>query len=140
MHHLLLVMFRVRHTTHWLPLAWLADSTATRMRRFLVCSWFTMLLVICNLFEVIDSAPGHTTRDGVQGGDDPDCYESADGPWTYYGNTLDGRPSWTKYVEYKKFGITLGGADVYMYYDSNCDGKTGPERSANGHPLVYHNH
>ena len=52
-----------------------------------------------------------------------------DGVWTYKGNTADGRPY------YHNVGIMIGiRKDYYIYYDANCDGKTGATHSTKGHP------
>ena len=52
--------------------------------------------------------------------------------WTYEGNTADGRPYYHNTGKDPLFGT--GRKSFYIYYDANCDGKTGPPHSKNGHP------
>jgi hypothetical protein len=91
-------------------------------------------LLLSLVAEVIQAVPGHTGRDLMGSGDNPDCRNNGDGTWSYAGNTVDGRPYWTKYIEYKSFGFAIAGKDAFLYYDANCDGKTGASHSAKGWP------
>ena len=52
--------------------------------------------------------------------------------WTYAGNTADGRPYYHNVALVALTGIKFG--DYYVFYDANCDGKTGAAHSKNGHP------
>jgi hypothetical protein len=72
-------------------------------------------------------APGPFTRDVELTGEV--CLTSGHDMWAYAGNTADGRPYYSNFNHI--FGI---GKDVYLYYDANCDGKTGEAHSQYGHP------
>ena len=56
-----------------------------------------------------------------------------DDVWTYEGNTADGRPYY-KNEGTDSLGLNYRAGVFYLYYDANCDGKTGAAHSTNGHP------
>lgn len=77
--------------------------------------------------------PSLLTRDIQILGEDCALMEwGNNGVWTYRGNTADGRP------HYHNEALAIMGlresGDYYLYYDANCDGKTGDAHSKNGYP------
>jgi hypothetical protein len=76
---------------------------------------------------------GSFTRDlFIQPTGDDCAYTAAHDIWEYRGDTLDGRPYYWNEI----CGILTAFTqhDFYLYYDANCDGKSGAEHSVHGHP------
>ena len=75
--------------------------------------------------------PTNFTRDLEVSGDD--CAVVKYGTFKYQGNTADGRPWYSVSVDVSIIGLEW--TDAYVFYDANCDGKTGSDHSEeHGHP------
>lgn len=91
------------------------------------------LLVLAVAPPTVAQPPSLLTRDiELLGEDCTLSYWGNDDVWTYEGNTADGRPYYHNGGYVALTGIKNG--DFYIYYDANCDGKTGAAHSKNGHP------
>ena len=83
--------------------------------------------VLSLLFLVTDVSASFT-RDLDMNEDD--CFGVDTTLFKYKGDTADGRPWYSTSVTVMGVGIQ----ELYLFYDANCDGKTGDAHSKYGHP------